>query len=136
MPVIVPVIVTVILDPQNELTFFSFRLSDFLTLGALLLAFIKYVKDRGKDSEDRNNAREALIEQNTKRHMENQAKLERLENFHGEQVLLNRQRELQIAELREQTQQLKGAIDTTNRIADIVDRRLQRLEKLDDRRTS
>jgi hypothetical protein len=136
VPVIVPVIVTVILDPQNELTFFSFRLSDFLTLGALLLAFIKYVKDRGKDSEDRNNAREALIEQNTKRHMENQAKLERLENFHGEQVLLNRQRELQIAELREQTQQLKGAIDTTNRIADIVDRRLQRLEKLDDRRTS
>lgn len=96
------------------------------------LAWRKYQTDRKNDIEERRRVREATIKEDAERHAENRAKMDSLLAFQQEQLLLNRQRDQQISELKEQTLQIKASNDAMKEIAqairDETNRRLERLE--------
>jgi hypothetical protein len=106
---------------NNQGFFFWFRLSDIITFLAMIVGALKYKSDRSKDLLDRQVAREAAIKQGAERHAENKSKLDVLMDFQRDQIMLNRQRDTQIGELKIQTAKL-------TEIALGVDRRLIMLE--------
>lgn len=99
-----------------------------VTILGFWLAYHKYTRDREKDMEDRQRARENTIERDAAHHAENTEKMNTLLNFQREQLVINRQRDQQIAELREHTTQLKAQTRAIEDIAKIMNRRLERLE--------
>jgi hypothetical protein len=106
---------------QQGVSFFTIRFTDLVTTAAFVLAYWKYRTDRNHDDSERQRVRETTIQTDTARHTENKGKLETLEGFMREQLMLNKQRDIQINELRQQTVQL-------TEIAKYQGRRLEMLE--------
>lgn len=113
---------------ESSQFFFSFRLSDLITLLAFVLAYLKYRRDRENDGAERQKVREAQLEKDAARHAENKSKMDMLLEFQRDQLLLNRQRDEQISELKQQTAAMLSQAVSFEKLVDNMNRRLERLE--------
>jgi chromatin segregation and condensation protein Rec8/ScpA/Scc1 (kleisin family) len=101
--------------------FWTINIGHVIQLAAFSVASCAYFLNRQKDSKDRAEARDKMIETQTKMHSENQSRLDVLARFHNDQTVINGKRDQQIQELATQTALL-------TQLTQIMDRRLQSLE--------
>jgi hypothetical protein len=101
--------------------FWDFNIGHAIELGVFGSAVLAYRLERRKDSRDRNDAREKIIQEQATMHAENTRRLEALAEFHKAQQVLNQKSDSQLAELGKQTAIL-------SQIASGQERRLQMLE--------
>ena len=102
-----------------QVGFLDVTLGNILTLAVTILGvFIAYRKLQS----DQTAQREDYLKEQTKMHAENSAKLDKLSEFHQDQLELNEMRDRQIAEMQRQTAVLEE-------IARGINRRLEMLEQ-------
>jgi hypothetical protein len=101
--------------------FLTVHLGDVLVLGTGIIAYLAYRFDRKKDNAVRKQEWEATIREQTRMHTENQEQLKNLSEFHRAQLIVNEKRDIQIAQLSQQTA-------TLTQMAAGMERRLQMIE--------
>lgn len=115
---------------QTQIPFWSFHLGDLIVLLGIVIAALTYLSDRGRQSDERRETREKMVEEQTRMHeenkqafAENRRRLDQLEESREDHEKVNRKRDEQISLLSQQTATLTEMARGMNR----------RLEMLEDR---